>query len=150
MGSYISQNATQQLDSLHSGLHDRLSDRKLLCLHSRCVVVVTVPAAIAAFTPLLVSFLLSCCLLLRLLFLPGSPLQVFLLLLPDLPLDLLQSLQGSNPLRPADLRPVQTLRTETHSRDVNSGLVSLLKTILRASDSPVLSISVKCHKLFDS
>lgn len=79
-------------------------DRKRRCLYSRRVV-----ALISLF-----SFLLSCVLPLCLLFLLHPPPHILLLLLLDMPPHLLQTLTGLNPLRAADLLPVQALQTNTH------------------------------------
>lgn len=65
-------------------------------LHSLCVVALS----------LLLSFLP-----LRRLLLLSPPPDILLLLLMDSPPHLLQTLRGLNPLRAADVRPVQTLQT---------------------------------------
>lgn len=88
-----------------------LLDRKWRCLYSRRVV---------ALIPLL-SFLLSCVLPLCLLFLLRSPPHVLLLLLLDMPPHLLQTLTSLNPLRAADVLPVQALQTNTRKPGSQSG-----------------------------
>lgn len=99
-----------------------LSGRKRRCSYSRRVV---------ALIPLL-SFLLSCVLPLCLLLLPHPPPHVLLLLLLDTPPHLLQTLTGLNPLRAADLLPVQALQTNTRKPSSQSGSEQATRVFERA------------------
>lgn len=79
----------------------------------------------AAWSPLLVSSLHP----LRLLLLLAPPLLVLPLLLPHLPPHLLQALGGSDPLRAADVRPVQTLRSHSGNLTWLVWLVNLVNLV---------------------
>lgn len=87
-----------------------LLDRKWRSLYSRVVALIS-----------LLSFLLSCVLPLCLLFLLHPLPHVLLLLLLDTPPHLLQTLTGLNPLRAADLLPVQALQANTRKLGSQSG-----------------------------